>query len=227
MNQFWLRGFSVLEGVLSPDYCNLLATRLDKLLPLQGSLKAGVRDLFRLSPELNRLVRTRAIRSVVESLLSAEAFAVRAIFFDKTPETNWYVTWHQDTTISVKEKHEVSGYDAWSKKHGIWHVRPPREVLERMVTVRLHLDPCNNEEGPLHVITDSHRRGIIPASVMQQCVRETAKCSCTVDRGGAVVMSPLLLHASPKALRPSRRRVLHFEFADIELSPPLDWYDRR
>jgi len=136
------------------------------------------------------------------------------------------VPWHQDTMIAVKEKHNVAGYGAWSVKDSISHVRPPREVLEQMLTVRLHLDCCDSENGPLRVIPGSHQGGILSPDAIKRERKETAEKICCVERGGCVVISPLLLHASTKATRPRRRRVIHLEFASIELPESLDWYER-
>ena len=39
-------------------------------------------------------------------------------------------------------------------------------------------------------------------------------------------MRPLLVHASSPATVPSRRRVVHLEFAAAELPSPLEWAER-
>jgi hypothetical protein len=49
---------------------------------------------------------------------------------------------------------------------------------------------------------------------------------CPVPRGAAVLMRPLLWHASSKAEAPAHRRVVHLEYADVELPGELDWYER-
>jgi len=128
--------------------------------------------------------------------------------------------------IAVKEKHKVAGYEAWSIKSGIPHVRPPAEVLDHMLTVRLHLDRCDSENGPLLVIPGSHRGGILSPDAIKRKRNETVEKVCCVERGGCVVISPLLLHASSKASQPRQRRVIHLEFASTELPEPLDWYER-
>jgi hypothetical protein len=47
-----------------------------------------------------------------------------------------------------------------------------------------------------------------------------------VPRGGVLLMRPLLLHASQKATRPARRRVIHLEYAACDLPSGLDWNER-
>ena len=76
------------------------------------------------------------IGTVAATVLGASARPVRAILFNKSPETNWSLAWHQDRTICVKEKREVPDYGPWSMKSGMVHVAPPFDLLTRMVTLR-------------------------------------------------------------------------------------------
>jgi len=46
---------------------------------------------------------------------------------------------------------------------------------------------------------------------------------CVVGRGGALLMRPLLLHASSPSQRPAHRRVIHLDFACEQLPNPLKW----
>jgi hypothetical protein len=46
--------------------------------------------------------------------LPAQPRPVRSIYFDKTPETNWMVAWHQDLTLSVRDRIDVAGFGPWS-----------------------------------------------------------------------------------------------------------------
>jgi hypothetical protein len=57
-------------------------------------------------------------------------FPVRGTLFETTVGANWLVTWHQDRTICVAARREVPGYDAWTRKAGVWHIQPPACVLE-------------------------------------------------------------------------------------------------
>ena len=150
-----------------------------------------------------------------------------AILFDKSPDANWYVTWHQDTFIAVKQRFEVTGYEAWSEKVGIPHAKPPAAVLANMLTLRLHLDPCDLDNGPLRVLPGSHLKGILTPGEIAQLAETSDEKICEAGQGDCVLMSPLLVHASSRAKIPARRRVLHLEFASGELPPPLEWYEQR
>src|SRR5207237_89348 len=106
-----------------------------------------------------RLLRHESLGRYLWSLLGRDLVAVKATLFDKTPESNWRVQWHQDRAIAVKERLDVPGYGPWSSRCGSLHVEPPSEVLAQMIAVRVHLDPCDSENGPLRVIPGSHRSG--------------------------------------------------------------------
>ncbi|MBB6049372.1 phytanoyl-CoA dioxygenase family protein [Armatimonas rosea] len=155
----------------------------------------------------------------VLALTGAATTLTRAIFFDKVPGANWHVGWHQDRAIAVTERIELPGWGPWSTKAGVLHVLPPAEILEKMVTVRLHLDPCDETNGPLRVLPGSHRQGILSSEQIAALREQTAEVICTGPVGSAVVMSPLLLHASSPAQSPSHRRILHLEFAPEKLLP--------
>ncbi len=219
-------GFAIVESVLDEATVSDLSELFDKVLGLQTLPSAGIRNALQRCPELRRILRSDAVAKLLSRFLSKSAFAVRAILFDKTPEVNWYVAWHQDTTIAVQSRHELPDYGPWSEKDGVPHVRPPVDVLRRMVALRLHLDPCGETNGPLRVIPGSHRDGLLSAEEIANLSNKSQAVSCTVDRGGCVVISPLIVHSSSKATNPGRRRVLHVEFADTELPEPLDWYER-
>lgn len=150
-------------------------------------------------------------------------FAVRAILFDKVEGANWKVPWHQDLTIAVKHRAEVSGYGPWSIKEGIEHVQPPSEVLESMLALRLHLDDCGSENGPLRVLPGTYLRGRMKQEAVDEQVKSLEPVKLTCTRGDAILMSPLLLHASSPATSPHHRRVVHIEYAACELAEPLEW----
>jgi hypothetical protein len=219
-------GFVVVEKCLDKAIVTELSEMLDKEIASQPARAAGLRNVLQACPDIRQILKSEVVRRLLASHFSKSAFGVRAILFDKTPEANWYVTWHQDTSIAVRSRHKVQGYESWSEKDGVPHVRPPANILNRMVTLRFHLDPCGETNGPLRVIPKSHRHGILSAEQIAKLAKEPEAVSCIVDRGGCLVMSPLLIHSSSKAKSPSRRRVLHIEFADVDLPEPLDWFEK-
>jgi ectoine hydroxylase-related dioxygenase (phytanoyl-CoA dioxygenase family) len=181
----------------------------------------GVRQPHEIVAAVRDLIEGRVIRELVGSVIGKDARVVRSILFDKTAERNWGVPWHQDLTIAVAERRETVGFTGWSVKDGVNHVQAPREVLERMLAVRLHFDDCGAENGPLRVLPGTHRDGWLDTESIERAKAEVEEAVCFVERGGAVLMKPLLLHASSRATKPGHRRVLHLEFAAEELPSGL------
>ena len=106
-------------------------------------------------------------------------------------------------------------------------MQPPISVLERMVAVRVHLDDCGADNGPVRVLPGSHRAGRLRAAEIAGWRQRIAEVSCIVPRGGLLVMRPLLLHASSPARRPGHRRVIHIEYAATNLHSGLEWFEQR
>jgi ectoine hydroxylase-related dioxygenase (phytanoyl-CoA dioxygenase family) len=176
-------------------------------------------------PSVRGLAASQRVGTIMESILGPECFAVRGIFFNKTRSSNWKVVWHQDLTIAVRQRADVKGFGPWTRKAGILHVQPPPHVMSGLLAIRLHLDESAIENGPLRVLPGSHRNGRLSAGQIGNWSKERA-ITCTVPKGGALVMRPLLLHASSSCAIPNSRRVIRLEFAEAELPHGLDWHDR-
>lgn len=211
-------GWCSFEGAVEADLLDAVVAETTGRIE-----RAGLRNLLSQSSSARQLATHPTVRDLPEALLGAGAFVVRAILFDKTPETNWKVPWHQDRTIAVRERRDVDGFGPWSTKDGVVHVEPPADVLERMVTVRLHLDDCGLDNGPLRVLEGSHRAGKLDTEAIDRAKAMLVESTCTVPRGGVVAFVPLLLHASSPAPAPAHRRVVHLEFAADPLPGGLEW----
>ena len=219
-------GYAVLEGVLTELEVGELIAALERQQDGERLLRSGkifaVRNLLDL-PEISELAESAPVREMAEAVLGDTAFAVRGILFDKIPEANWKVPWHQDVTIAVRARGDVEGFGRWSTKAGILHVQPPAQILERMISIRLHLDACDESNGALHVIPGSHRAGRIAETQIPSMLEKSQAHACVVGRGGALLMRPLLLHASSPSQTPAHRRVIHLDFACEQLPNPLNW----
>jgi ectoine hydroxylase-related dioxygenase (phytanoyl-CoA dioxygenase family) len=215
-------GYAIVPKVIAP-------AAIDKIIlptaDLAGPGRGGARNLLG-QTGICELVASRELRDVVEPILGPHCFAVRAIYFDKTPDANWKVPWHQDLMIAVRErKPRVPDYRAWSVKAGVPHVEPPVQVLQQMLAVRIHLDDCGPDNGPLRVIAGSHRTGRLNDRELVQHSQNPATV-CTAARGDVILIRPLLLHASSAATAPVHRRVIHIEYAACDLPGGLAWHDR-
>lgn len=221
---FGALGYALVEGVLDRATCDALCEAVaTAAAPNDRRGLYGVRHLLRDVGEVRELAEAAEVRRLVEPMFGPDAFAVRGLYFDKTPEANWHVGWHQDQTIAVEQRMDVAGFGPWSVRDGVTHVRPPAEVLGAMVIVRLHLDPCGEDNGPLRVLPGSHRRGYLDAGAIREMRKSVDPVACCVGSGGAVVMTPLTVHASSPAVVPSHRRVVHLEYAAEQLPGGLRW----
>lgn len=216
-------GYSVVSGILDHDIVATLLTIIAYLADENNA--AGVRNLATKCPAVRELAKSPLIRGLVEPILGKDARLVRSILFVKSKDTNWGVSWHQDLAIAVRESAEINGYSGWSAKEGVTHVQPPVSVLEDMVAVRLHLDPADESNGALMVVPGSHSHGRIPADQAADVAKRLGSYTCSVQAGDALLLRPLILHASSKSKSASSRRVIHLEFAAIDLPDPLDWYE--
>jgi len=214
-------GFIVIDHVLPAQEVEQLLALLNnlKLEPLRG----GVRRIERLVPDVAALAHSSLLMDITQKHLSGEPRLVRAIYFDKSPEHNWFVTWHQDRTVAVSGRFDMEGWGPWSLKAGAWHVQPPIDVLESMVTVRIHLDAATPANGCLKIAEGSHRLGLIPSGQVGEQVAKHNIAYCATPAGGAVVMRPHVLHASEKSSTNASRRVLHFEYSSFQLPPGISW----
>jgi len=214
------QGYVILKSILREDAIVPCREEIERVKQ-NTEFRGGFRRATEISQILSDVAMSAEISGLLETLGYPDAFLVRSIVFDKTPDSNWKVSWHQDTKIPVKERKEVEGYSSWSTKDGIPHVQPPSHILESMITLRIHFDETPDSNGALKVVPGSHRRGIINQSEIKELLDGEIICECSC--GDIVAMNPLILHSSSPSTSPDHRRVLHLEFATSKLDTPLEW----
>jgi hypothetical protein len=84
----------------------------------------------------------------------------------------------------------------------------------RVVALRLHLDDSGPGNGPLRVLPGTHALGVLTDADVQRVAAGHRPFECVVPAGGVVVMRPLIVHASSKAVRDRPRAVIHIDYAD-------------
>jgi len=195
---------------------------LHAALAVQPTDRAGIR--LRDSARLNALLAADgAIGARVVPFAGSGARPVRAILFDKTERTNWALAWHQDRTICVRERGDVPGFGPWTVKAGLLHVAPPFELLERMITIRIHLDDVPEGNAPLLIAPGSHRIGLVREDAIAAAVAACGTYACLAETGDIWVYSTPILHASAAAVTPRSRRVLQVDYAAFDLPGGLEW----
>jgi hypothetical protein len=216
---FHADGFALAPHLLEADECRAIADRIAPASAISG----GTRSLLSEPWCADLAARLRAHPNLA-SLLPRGLVAVQCAYFEKTAARNWLVPIHQDLSIPVAARVDDPSLRGWSEKEGSLFVQPPADVLEQLVAARLHLDPCGPDDGPLRVVPGSHLRGRIDEPETALAIRAAAgEVTCAAAVGDALLMRPLLLHASSKAAGASRRRVLHFLFGPSELPCGLRW----
>jgi len=160
---------------------------------------------------------------LASQLLGRPARPVRAIAFDKSPDANWALGWHQDRTINVAARAEVAGFGPWTVKQGHLHVQPPFALIEAMRTLRIHLDPVTPDNAPLEIALGSHREGLIAEPRIAEVVAARESRACLAAPGDVWAYATPILHASRRSASAGPRRVLQVDYSADRLPAPLEW----
>lgn len=222
-------GFAIIPNVIDAPAIDALIAALERVtsdasVRQKDNATYAIRNLLTLAPKVRALADSPQIRALIEPILGTGAFAIRGLLFDKTPEANWKVFWHQDLTVPVREKIETPGFRNWSMKSGVQHAEAPASILETLLSLRLHLDDCDANNGPLHVLPGTHTLGHLNSEAIDACKAFGNPVECHVARGGVQLLRPLLLHSSFPAKNAAHRRVIHLEFAAAPLPGELEYW---
>jgi ectoine hydroxylase-related dioxygenase (phytanoyl-CoA dioxygenase family) len=181
----------------------------------------GARNVLDIWPDAVRVMHQPALMDALRAALGSDLGLVRVLYFDKPPGDSWALPWHKDMAIAVQDNTIPSEqFSCPTAKYGVPHVEAPVWLLERMLTARLHLDEVTEVNGPLRVLPGSHQGGkdSSPGG-------DAVKVLC--DRGGVLLMRPLLAHCSGHSAADTRRhrRILHLEFSGVrELPDGYEWH---
>jgi ectoine hydroxylase-related dioxygenase (phytanoyl-CoA dioxygenase family) len=209
LREFKQNGFAILPAVVAKSQVSRLA---EQLTCIPGRTKAGLRHAMQNSA-VAALAHDPALLAIASQILGANVFPFRATLFDKSPNANWLVVWHQDTALPLRERREIRGWGPWSVKDGIIYAHAPATALRNIVALRVHLDESTVDNGCLRVLSGTHRHGILEDGDIDRLVHEMQPYNCLLPRGGILAMSPLIVHSSSKSQVATPRRVLHIEYA--------------
>jgi ectoine hydroxylase-related dioxygenase (phytanoyl-CoA dioxygenase family) len=186
--QFAERGIAIVEYALTPDDLATMDAMFPDLAPRSGGARSGA-----FSPEAQAWLRAHdGLSELASRLLQAPSRLSRIQAFDKSAGANWFVPWHQDRAEDGRERSVAQ--------------------LDRTVALRIHLDDCDENNGPLEVIPGSHMAGRLNAEAIAAATVAAASMLCLAARGDIVALRPLLIHRSQRARIPAARRVIHLEF---------------
>ena len=219
-----VNGFTVINNVYTPEEVAELAAMVSDATRSTANDVHAIRRVLQEVPALQNLVFNTALNQLISQLFGSNYAPVRSVYFDKPAGSNWFVSYHQDLTISVQARVEEPGYEKWTVKNGHYAVQAPRKLLENIFTIRIHLDDTDATNGALKVIPGSHRNGMQRAPDAGQI--ENLEAICAVPAGGIMIMRPLLMHASSRSTGNRSRRVIHIEFCNQEVPGRLAWSER-
>lgn len=224
INSYHAKGYHCIPKLLSDIELAAINALLDSYFKSKPSKEYSIRNLFQEIPDLKEKIFNNTVLSILKDLFEAQAFVTKALYFNKNSKENWYVPFHQDISIHVEEKIDTDGYSRWTLKEGIVGVVPPVKVLENTVTLRIHLDETDETNGALKIVEGSHLDGIQKSDNLKTLFDQAIVCS--MGRGDAMLMKPLLFHASSKNISGKPRRVIHIEFNNLPLNGSLEWAEK-
>jgi ectoine hydroxylase-related dioxygenase (phytanoyl-CoA dioxygenase family) len=218
-------GYFIAPHFYSDKFVDEIIEQLNRHSALQYS-KQNPSDFNLLTniPFIKDLAHSQPLFSSVKQVIGENAFPANCFVLDKTLDNNWGLDWHQDLKIAVKNKIETVGYSNWTVECGIFHTIPPKEILEKRLSVRIHLDDCLIENGTILIAPKSHKFGILNdrAEIEKIIIGETHYCE--IEKGGVMFITPLLLHKSPYSLTNKKRRILQIDYVATSLANGLEWY---
>ena len=222
-------GFEIVEDVYSPEEIRQILEVInqadsDKETFHKSTGIFAIRQFLKEIPGTVPLIFNENLKRIIHQFFGQDYFVVKSIYFDKPEGSNWYVSYHQDLTISVNKKAELPGFGPWTKKHDQFAVQPPLEILENIFTIRIHLDDTDANNGALKVILGSHQKQIYRPETIDWVIEK--EDVCPVTKGGIMIMKPLLLHSSSRTTDNRKRRVIHLEFSNNQLPDELQWAER-
>ena len=221
-------GFTIIENVYSTADVNQILSVIELAHTERETFRKSkelyaIRQFLKEIPGTANFIFNDNLKELIHLIFGHDYFVVKSIYFDKPETSNWYVSYHQDLTISVDKKHEVENFGPWTVKQNQFAVQPPAEILKSIFTIRIHLDDTNENNGALKVIPGSHLKDIMrPETIEPSALQFT----CNVPQGGIMIMKPLLLHSSGRTTNGKKRRVIHIEFSNQELPGELNWAER-
>ncbi len=219
-------GFAVINNVFQEDEIESLLSCISQVDKSNPSFRKtndlfAIRQFIKEVPDTAEFIFNNNPKSIISTVFGKDFFVVKSIYFDKPEQSNWFVAYHQDLTISVDKKSDIKGFGPWTVKQNQFAVQPPLGILENNFTIRIHLDNTNEKNGALKIIPKSHLKGVYrPETIDWTLESETI---CNVEKGGIMIMRPLLLHASNRSTNNCKRRVIHIEFSNLSLPNKLQW----
>ena len=103
-------GFSIVESVFTVAEVRSMIDKLESAIAAddQSSIKSrgkvyAARNLIDSIPDIQSCYHAAPLMELLTEDLSARFGLVRVLYFDKPSDRSWYLPWHKDLTIAVKD----------------------------------------------------------------------------------------------------------------------------
>ncbi len=197
------KGFTIINDVFSEEEINQIINVIESIDTSKETFRKSedlfaIRQFLKEVTESHQFIFNDNIKKIINEVFGNDYFVVKSIYFDKPEKSNWYVSYHQDLTISVDKKLDLNGFGPWTKKQNQFAVQPPIDYLKNIFTIRIHLDDTDENNGALKVVPNSHSKEIYRPETIDWNV-ETEEI-CSVNKGGIMIMKPLILHGSNRTV---------------------------
>lgn len=209
-------------AIIAKEYFHIDTSKVKGLISRSNHVKSflgtpfySIENLFLTIPEVKELILPK-----VKFILDAPGMnyrCVKSTYYDKPSGSNWELSFHQDICVNLNKMLTGHQFCSWAKRKNYYEAKASADILEKTITLRLHLDDCGKENGALKIVPGSHKMGLIDVFDY----KENNVKYIEVTEGDILKMCPLLLHASANNHSKKRRRVVHMEFSNLD----LPWYE--
>jgi hypothetical protein len=121
-------GFAIINDVFSEEEITSLLDAISKVDTAKQTVRKNadlfaIRQFLKEIPEAAIIVLNDKLKTLIQKLFGDHFFVVKSIYFDKPETSNWFVSYHQDLTISVDKKLNIEGYGPWTIKQNQFSVQ--------------------------------------------------------------------------------------------------------
>ncbi len=188
-NEINSEGFAIIDNVYDENEIkklisiieNVTENKTDKTTFRKSEDLFAIRQFHKEIPQALDSIFNQNLKDIIKSNFGENYFITKSIYFDKPEKSNWFVAYHQDLTISVDKKIDVESFENWTTKQDQFAVQPPKDILEKNFTIRIHIDKTTKDNGALKVINNSHSKGIYRVENMD--FKNEKETICEVEKG--------------------------------------------
>ena len=115
-------GFQIVNNFATKEEIESIANAVSKVTAHNNN-SGSLRNVEALSEVIEQFTQSEKMVTLVKKYIGGTPSLLRAIYFNKTADKNWLVSWHQDKTTAVTDKIKFSTWTNWSERY-FMHNRP-------------------------------------------------------------------------------------------------------